>query len=68
VGAIREFIARYSADERLPPDVFLTGGASAQVAALLRDSSHPADLTRRVEHVPHLVLAGIALAHQASQR
>jgi type III pantothenate kinase len=68
VGAIREFMARFSTNERLPPDVFLTGGASAQVAGLLRDSSRPADLTSQVEPVPHLVLAGIALAHQASLR
>ena len=36
-----------------PPDVFLTGGAGPSVAALLG---------RDARHVPHLTLAGIALA------
>jgi type III pantothenate kinase len=56
VGAMRELVARLSqtlSDENVWPEVFLTGGAAASVAATL----DPA--TRFVEH---LVLAGIALA------
>jgi pantothenate kinase type III len=54
LGAIRELIARTSAGLAEPPDVFLTGGASAQIAELL-------NVGRQVRHVPHLVLSGIAL-------
>ena len=56
VGAIRELIERLSTDLALPPDVFISGGASRLVAEVLADGN------RSVRHVPNLVLAGIALA------
>jgi type III pantothenate kinase len=54
VGAIRELIAQLSAGVAEPPEVFLTGGASPQVAQML-------GADRQVRHVPNLVLSGIAL-------
>jgi type III pantothenate kinase len=53
VGAIRQLIVRLgdSCDER--PQVFLTGGAAAQVAELLDPDAR---------YVPNLTLSGIALA------
>lgn len=51
VGAIRELIRRLAADA--DPEVFLTGGAGVAVADLLGP---------RARHIPHLTLAGIALA------
>jgi type III pantothenate kinase len=54
VGAIRELVARLSAGFAGTPELFLTGGASPQVAELL-GADQPA------RHVPHLVLSGIAL-------
>jgi type III pantothenate kinase len=57
VGAIRELIHRLAEPHGSPPDVFLTGGASADVAEVLSASEK-----WPVRHVPHLVLAGIALA------
>lgn len=59
VGGIRELVTRFSADLTAPPEVFLTGGASPHVTEALTDNW----LT--VRHVPHLVLAGIALAAQS---
>jgi type III pantothenate kinase len=53
VGAIRELVARLAADFPTGAEVFLTGGAGPAVAALLGESAR---------HVPHLTLAGIALA------
>jgi len=53
VGGARELIARQAAELDTPPRIFLTGGAAPTVARLLSDSA---------EHVPHLTLAGIALA------
>ncbi len=60
VGAIRELIGRLSAGLAERPVVFLTGGASAQVAELL-DCGEP------VRYVPHLVLSGIALVAEAGR-
>ena len=57
VGAIRELSARMGEGLARPPQFFLTGGAGPAVAALLG-----ADAT----HVPHLTLAGIALAQHAA--
>ena len=51
VGSIRELVARLS--DGAAADVFLTGGAGPVVAALLGPSAR---------HVPHLTLAGIAIA------
>ena len=56
VGAIRELIARLSTTLVTQPEVFLTGGASRHVAELLRN-----DAAQAVQHVPHLVLSGIAI-------
>jgi type III pantothenate kinase len=53
VGGARELIARQAAELTAAPRVFLTGGAAPTVARLLSDNA---------EHVPHLTLAGIALA------
>jgi type III pantothenate kinase len=51
VGAIRELIERLAGGD--DPEIFLTGGAGPAVAELLG---------RSARHVPHLTLAGIALA------
>jgi pantothenate kinase type III len=59
VGAIRELIDRLSAGLPEPPEVFLTGGASPQVAELL-------NAERPVRHVPYLVLSGIAVTAEAA--
>jgi len=59
VGAIRELVAQLAGDESPRVDVFLTGGASPAVAGLLG---------RDARHIPHLTLAGIALAAKATQR
>lgn len=56
VGAVRELISQMSKDLSAPPDLFLTGGASGHVAALLETSP-----SSSVRHLPHLVLSGIAL-------
>ena len=53
VGAMRELVSLIKAEARCPCDVFLTGGAAPSVARLLGPD---------VQHVPHLVLSGIALA------
>jgi len=53
VGAMRELIARLSAQEFAPPEIYLTGGAAPIVANLLGPDA-------RCE--PHLVLAGVAIA------
>jgi type III pantothenate kinase len=54
IGAIRELVSQLSAPYHIRPDLFVTGGASRQVADLLK--THGA-----VRHVPNLVLSGIAL-------
>jgi len=56
VGAMRELIARMSGDGP-HPQVFLTGGAAPVVAALLNEGAK-----ERSQYVPHLTLAGIAIA------
>ncbi len=55
VGAIRQLLEILPDRSAVPPDVFLTGGAGPAVASLLGDTAR---------HVPHLTLAGIALAAQ----
>jgi type III pantothenate kinase len=54
IGAIRELVSQLSAPYPSRPDLLITGGASRQVAELLK--THGA-----VRHVPNLVLSGIAL-------
>jgi type III pantothenate kinase len=56
VGAIRELIHQLTEPNAAPADVFLTGGASADVRDVLAKGE-----AWSVQHVPHLVLAGIAL-------
>jgi type III pantothenate kinase len=56
VGAIRELVAQYSNSLPDAPDLFVSGGGSQWIANLL-SRGHD----RRVLHVPHLVLSGIAL-------
>jgi type III pantothenate kinase len=58
VGAVRGISAEMSRGLSAAPDMFLTGGASAGVARLIAAESEG-----RVHHVPHLVLAGIALVN-----
>lgn len=53
VGAIRELVERLAGREAQRAEVFLTGGAGPAVADLV---GHHA------RHIPHLTLAGIALA------
>jgi type III pantothenate kinase len=54
VGAIRELITRLASGLPHPPELFFTGGASQKVAELFVENGS-------VHHVPHLVLAGIAI-------
>jgi type III pantothenate kinase len=55
-GAVRELVQRIADRQSGTPDVFVTGGAAAALAEGL------AEHTRLVvQHVPHLVLAGVAL-------
>jgi type III pantothenate kinase len=54
IGAIRELVAQLSTPFQIQPDLFITGGASRQVADRLK--THGA-----VRHMPNLVLSGIAL-------
>jgi type III pantothenate kinase len=61
VGAIREIATKMSLGLDGPADIFITGGASAYLTELLTESS-----TWTVRQVPHLVLAGIALAEWKS--
>jgi type III pantothenate kinase len=56
IGAIRQLVSQLSATLQQPPELVLTGGASAQVVNLLAEIEN-----LPVRHVPHLVLAGIAL-------
>jgi len=56
IGAIDNLISGYAALGSKPPDVFVTGGASAAIARVLASSQR-----LKVRHEPHLVLTGIAL-------
>lgn len=61
LGAIRQVISELTGAKADQTDVFLTGGAGPAVAKLLGPSAR---------HVPHLTLAGIALAarHHSARR
>jgi type III pantothenate kinase len=59
VGGIRELIERLTDSSAARPQVFLTGGAGPALAAALGAA---------VRHVPHLTLAGIAIAARAGRR
>lgn len=56
VGAIRELAHRLSAGLDLPPQLFLTGGASPSVAKVLGEGE-----SWTIHHTPHLVLGAIAV-------
>jgi type III pantothenate kinase len=62
VGAVREIIARLLPD-RDDPQVFLTGGGAPALAAILGQGSR-----RPPVFVPHLTLAGVALAAAQAAR
>ena len=59
VGTIRELVGRISQHLPGPPQLFLTGGAGPAVASLLGAET---------QHVPHLTLAGIAVAAAGAMR
>ncbi len=52
VGAIEKLIAELSQAMPIPPDLFITGGAASAVKK---------SMSKEIQYVPHLVLAGIAL-------
>lgn len=56
VGAIREVVWQLAVDLETAPEVLVTGGASPRIARLLAERE-----AWNVRHVPHLVLAGIAV-------
>ena len=58
VGAIRELASRMAESVDSPPRVFLTGGDSATIAPLLENA----------EHVPNMVLSGIAITAALAER
>ena len=55
VGTINELIQRISQSCQTAPQLFVTGGASAQIVKHLRVAGSPA------RHVPHLILSAIRL-------
>ncbi|MCI0492198.1 MAG: type III pantothenate kinase [Planctomycetes bacterium] len=59
VGAIRELVHQLSADLEATPDLFFTGGASPHLAKSVATNE-----PWSVRHVPHLVLAGLALVDE----
>ena len=61
VGALEQLIAMYSGISAGKPQLFLTGGDATLVVDALNESVGP------VRHVSHLVLAGIALASEATR-
>jgi type III pantothenate kinase len=56
IGAVRELVRRLSGDSQ-PAQIFLTGGGAPEFAAILAEDGEHA-----TQFVPHLTLAGIALA------
>ena len=56
IGGVRELVARLAAETE-KPQLFVTGGAGAAAAGLLTGTGQPPAVL-----VPHLTLAGIALA------
>ena len=54
VGAIRALVSQLASALKQQPELYFTGGASQQVADLFAQHGS-------VHHVPHLVLAGIAI-------
>ena len=60
VGAIRELVAKFSQGFDKPPALFVTGGNAGLVAEELAK-----DVSLDLEHVPHLVLSGVAIVEGA---
>ncbi|MEX2092644.1 MAG: acetate and sugar kinases/Hsc70/actin family protein [Pirellulales bacterium] len=60
VGAVRELVGQLSKSLASPPAVFITGGGSPLVAKVLAE-----DASLNLRHVPHLVLAGVAIVDAA---
>ena len=56
VGAVRELVNQFSQLYQPSPPVFITGGGSQLVAEILAEDS-----SLKLRHVPHLVLAGVAI-------
>lgn len=56
IGAIRELIARQRDGLATPPQVFVTGSTSADMARLVGSPDYT------VRFIPHLVLSGLAIA------
>jgi type III pantothenate kinase len=61
VGALKQLVAKISDDLPGPPDVFMTGGAAPIVLEAVAEKV-------RLDHVPHLVLSGIALLETSMDR
>lgn len=57
VGAVRELVIQYAKELSEPPAVFVTGGGSALVAGVMAEGGE-----LELQHVPHLVLSGVAIA------
>lgn len=64
VGAVRELVNQIAAGQSLVPQVLVTGGGGKHLAKQLASDSDLRDVDLKVTHLPHLVLAGIALAGQ----
>jgi type III pantothenate kinase len=60
VGAVREFVSQLAKNCDATPAVYITGGGSQLVAEVLGED---ADL--HIQHVPHLVLSGVAIVDAA---
>jgi type III pantothenate kinase len=63
VGAIRELVAKFSQGFDAPPALYITGGNSRLVAEELAK-----DASLALEHVPHLVLSGVAIVDAIGKR
>jgi type III pantothenate kinase len=61
VGAVGELVSQLTERLQTQPDLFITGGASRTIADSMKGDA-------RVQYVPHLVLAGIALLDEAIPR
>jgi type III pantothenate kinase len=57
VGAVRELVSQLAKSCESPPAVFITGGGSQLVAEVLAE-----DANLQLQHMPHLVLSGVAIA------
>jgi type III pantothenate kinase len=62
VGAIRELVDRLSTGLAEPPQLLVSGGASAAVLGQLHSTAR-----LEIRHLPHLVLSGIALLDRCEQ-